>query len=111
MIQNGQPVDIFDRYDGVGKAVVIPSGFGPLLAFHCKRIGRIAAKAKFGCDDICANALRDKILVKGEGGIHSNSAAVASHGHPAHAFHAASDIGITRAAAHLIGGQVYRLKP
>ena len=66
MIQNGQPVHIRNRHDGVGKAVVIPSGFGPLLAFHGKRIGRIAAEAKFGGNDICANALRHKILVKGE---------------------------------------------
>ena len=42
------------------------SSFGPLLAFHGKRIGRIAAEAKLGGNDICANALRHKILIKGE---------------------------------------------
>ena len=109
MVQNGQAVLVAHRHNRFRKAVVGPSGRGTALGFNGQRIGVITAKTVFGCDNISRDALWNKVGVHCDRRINGNRRAVAAHGHAAHHFNAARNIGHACAAFDLVGSKVHCL--
>jgi hypothetical protein len=110
VVEQRHAVAVLDRDDGLGEVAGAPRGGRSLLRLHGVGVHVLAAEALDGCDEVCADALRDEVGVVRGLGVHRPGTAVGAHRDPAHALDTAGDDQLVPAGADLLSGHVHGLQ-
>ena len=110
MVQLGEAELVLHRDNRFLEPALIPRLLGALLALHCIGVHVIARIAVLGRDQVRRDALRHEIMVERHLRVDNHRAAIRTHGHAAHGFHAAANGHVGLAGHDFRRSKVHRFK-